>query len=283
MLASNFKKFSIKEVARSENKKADALSKIASTSFAHLTKQVLVEELKEKSTNKAEVLAIVEEEGNTWMTRIYEYLAEEILHAESKKQGRYGSNQDGTPRKESDTRMPRLPSSSSRAKKPISDNGKQFKDNPFKDWCEKLNIRQCFASVKHPQANSLVERANRSLGEGVKARLEKGSKDWIEEIPHVDMVQNNEALKLNMDLLEEKREQAAIREARSKAKMEKYYNSNVRNTSFKPGDFVYRNNDVSHAEDEGKLGPKWEGPYEVTEALAKGAYKLRDRNRKLLL
>ncbi|GJT95348.1 reverse transcriptase domain-containing protein [Tanacetum coccineum] len=33
----------------------------------------------------------------------------------------------------------------------ISDNGKQFRDNPFKDWCEKLCIRQCFASVKHPQ------------------------------------------------------------------------------------------------------------------------------------
>ncbi|GKA86335.1 reverse transcriptase domain-containing protein [Tanacetum coccineum] len=32
----------------------------------------------------------------------------------------------------------------------ISDNGKQFRDNPFKEWCEKLCIRQCFASVKHP-------------------------------------------------------------------------------------------------------------------------------------
>ncbi|GKA78267.1 reverse transcriptase domain-containing protein, partial [Tanacetum coccineum] len=45
----------------------------------------------------------------------------------------------------------------------ISDNGKQFQDNPFKDWCEKLCIRQHFASVKHPQTNGLVERANRSL------------------------------------------------------------------------------------------------------------------------
>ncbi|GKF15143.1 reverse transcriptase domain-containing protein [Tanacetum coccineum] len=35
----------------------------------------------------------------------------------------------------------------------VSDNGKQFNDNPFKDWCEKLNIIQCFASVKHPQSN----------------------------------------------------------------------------------------------------------------------------------
>ncbi|GJW60022.1 reverse transcriptase domain-containing protein, partial [Tanacetum coccineum] len=42
----------------------------------------------------------------------------------------------------------------------VSDNGKQFSDNPFKDWCEKLNITQRFASVKHLQSNGLVERAN---------------------------------------------------------------------------------------------------------------------------
>ncbi|GJW84785.1 hypothetical protein Tco_0157930 [Tanacetum coccineum] len=95
------------------------------------------------------------------------------------------------------------------------------------------------------------------------------------------MVQNNEALEINLDLLEERREEAAIQEAKSKAKMEKYYNAKVRNTSFKPGDIVYRNNDASQAEDIGKLGPKWEGPYKVTEALGKGAYK-RDRDRKQL-
>ncbi|GJU56536.1 reverse transcriptase domain-containing protein [Tanacetum coccineum] len=126
----------------------------------------------------------------------------------------------------------------------ISDNGKQFRDNPFKDWCEKLCIRQHFASVKHPQTNGLVERANRGLGEGIKARLGARNKKWIEEISHVlwvhrtmikssngdtpfsltygteavipaeigmptlrtaevDLVQNNEALEINLDLLEE--------------------------------------------------------------------------------
>ncbi|GJV81964.1 reverse transcriptase domain-containing protein [Tanacetum coccineum] len=69
-LAKSFKEFSIKQIPRSENKKADALSKIASTSFAHLSKQVLVEELKEKSINEKEILDVVEEEGNTWMTPI---------------------------------------------------------------------------------------------------------------------------------------------------------------------------------------------------------------------
>ncbi|GJX07063.1 hypothetical protein Tco_0194995 [Tanacetum coccineum] len=93
----------------------------------------------------------------------------------------------------------------------------------------------------------------------------------------VDLTGNDKALEISLDLIEEKREQAAIQEAKSKAKMEKYYNSKVRDTSFKPGDIVYRNNDASHTMDGGKLGPKGEGPYEVTEALGKGAYKLKDR------
>ncbi|GKB78116.1 hypothetical protein Tco_0945011 [Tanacetum coccineum] len=58
----------------------------------------------------------------------------------------------------------------------------------------------------------------------------------------------------------EKKEGAAILEAKSKAKMERYYNSKVRSTSFKPGDLVYRKNDASRAKDTWKLGPKWEGP-----------------------
>ncbi|GKE44839.1 reverse transcriptase domain-containing protein [Tanacetum coccineum] len=129
----------------------------------------------------------------------------------------------------------------------VSDNGKQFSDNPFKDWCEKLNITQRFTSVKHPQSNGLVERANRSLGEGIKARLGEVNKNWIEEIPHVlwahrtmikssngdtpfsltygtevvipaeigmptyrtavvDIVHNDDEIRLNLDLLEKKRE-----------------------------------------------------------------------------
>ncbi|GJY06353.1 reverse transcriptase domain-containing protein [Tanacetum coccineum] len=84
-LTSNFKEFSIKQVPQSENKKADALGKIASTSFAHLSKQALMEELKEKSINDKEVLAIVEEEGHTWITPICEYLTKEILPKDKKK------------------------------------------------------------------------------------------------------------------------------------------------------------------------------------------------------
>nr|GFB08492.1 reverse transcriptase domain-containing protein [Tanacetum cinerariifolium] len=72
----------------------------------------------------------------------------------------------------------------------------------------------------------------------------------------VDVVSNDDELRLNLDLLEERRELAAMNEARSKSKMMKYYNSRVRGVAFQPGDFVYRSNDASHAVAGGKLGPK---------------------------
>nr|GFC19556.1 reverse transcriptase domain-containing protein [Tanacetum cinerariifolium] len=68
----------------------------------------------------------------------------------------------------------------------------------------------------------------------------------------------------------------AICEAKAKSKMKGYYDAKVRGVSFRPGDFVYRANGTSHAEDARKLGPKWEGSYKVTEALGNGANKLRD-------
>nr|GFB56099.1 reverse transcriptase domain-containing protein [Tanacetum cinerariifolium] len=166
---------------------------------------------------------------------------------------------------------------------------KQLCDNPFKDWCVKLNIIQHFASVKHPQTNGLVERANRSLGEGIKARLDKHKGRWVEELSHVlwahrttikvstgdtpfSLVYGTEAVipaEIGMPTIR-------TAEAKAKSKMKGYYDAKVRGGSFRPGDFMYHANGVSHAEDAGKLGPKWEGPYEVTEALGNGAYKLRD-------
>ncbi|GJU13934.1 reverse transcriptase domain-containing protein [Tanacetum coccineum] len=78
-LAKSFKEFSIKQIPRSENKKADALSKIASTSFTHLNKQVaLWEELKEKSIHEKEILTWWKKKVNM-MTPICEYKTKEIL------------------------------------------------------------------------------------------------------------------------------------------------------------------------------------------------------------
>nr|GEU95864.1 hypothetical protein [Tanacetum cinerariifolium] len=96
----------------------------------------------------------------------------------------------------------------------ISDNGKQFRDNPFKDWCEKLNIKQrdtLFSLTYGTEAVIPVEIGIPSI-----------------RYAEVNQAENDKGLLLNLDILEEKREKAAVREARSKAKMEKYYNAKVR-------------------------------------------------------
>ncbi|GKE43023.1 hypothetical protein Tco_1470307 [Tanacetum coccineum] len=98
----------------------------------------------------------------------------------------------------------------------------------------------------------------------------------------VDAAYNKDELRLNLDLAEERRERAAIREAQAKLKMKRYYDTRVKNVTFRPGDFVYRSNDASHAVDGGKLGLKWEGPYEVMEALGDGAYRLRSADGTIL-
>ncbi|GJX39250.1 reverse transcriptase domain-containing protein [Tanacetum coccineum] len=85
---------------------------------------------------------------------------------------------------------------------------------------------------------------------------------------------NEEEIRLNLDLLTERRELAAIQEAKYKIKLEQYYNKKVHLTSFKPGEFVFRKNEASRVENQGKLGPKWEGPYRVEEAYQNGSYKL---------
>ncbi|GJV21592.1 reverse transcriptase domain-containing protein [Tanacetum coccineum] len=40
-------------------------------------------------------------------------------------------------------------------------------------------------AVAHPQANGLVERANRSLMEGIKTRLGREKAGWVDELPNV--------------------------------------------------------------------------------------------------
>nr|GEX32196.1 reverse transcriptase domain-containing protein [Tanacetum cinerariifolium] len=98
----------------------------------------------------------------------------------------------------------------------------------------------------------------------------------------INQVVNNEALLVNLDVLKEEQEKAAIQEAKSNAKMEKYYNAMVRNTTFKPGDFIYRSNETSHIKDNEKLGSKWEWPYKIVEALGKGAYMFENSNGEIL-
>ncbi|GJX15733.1 reverse transcriptase domain-containing protein [Tanacetum coccineum] len=61
-------------ISKAKNRKADALIKLAAVQFDHLSTEVLVEVLNERSIEAQEVNVVVEEEGPTWMTPIRDYL-----------------------------------------------------------------------------------------------------------------------------------------------------------------------------------------------------------------
>ncbi|GJU23460.1 reverse transcriptase domain-containing protein [Tanacetum coccineum] len=83
-LLKNFRYSEVQYIRRSQNRKSDALSKLASLTFDHLTKKVLVEKLMKKSIYKKQVAEATAEEGTSWMTPIMEYLVSGILPADKK-------------------------------------------------------------------------------------------------------------------------------------------------------------------------------------------------------
>ncbi|GKA11467.1 reverse transcriptase domain-containing protein, partial [Tanacetum coccineum] len=79
-----FDNYTIEHIRRNQNKKADALSKLASMTFKHLTKEVLVEVLSKLSIEEKEILQVETKEGESWMTPIHEYLVSGLLPEDQK-------------------------------------------------------------------------------------------------------------------------------------------------------------------------------------------------------
>ncbi|GJU04038.1 reverse transcriptase domain-containing protein [Tanacetum coccineum] len=282
----SFNNFQISHIPREDNKKMDALSKLAAVQCRGLTKGVLIEELNERSMDTAEVNTIVEEATRTWMTPIQEYikytrrcshqakyLIKEIhmgscgmpdgprravhkamnvgyfcpsMHQDANNEvSSYDSCQVYPP-------VPKLPKNDMisvtstwpfrkwgmdivgpfpeapgkvkylivavdyftkwiEAKAVTSITGRQVKNfifdnivcrfgllatiitnnetqlinDPFKSWAEGLGIKLVSTSVYHPQANGAMERANRSIMQGIKTRLHQEGGAWVEEFPNV--------------------------------------------------------------------------------------------------
>nr|GEZ91581.1 reverse transcriptase domain-containing protein [Tanacetum cinerariifolium] len=74
-----FKEYTVEHVRRNQNKKEDALSKLTSMTFKHLTKEVLVEVLTKRSIEEKEVLKVDTQERKSWMDPIHEYMLSRLL------------------------------------------------------------------------------------------------------------------------------------------------------------------------------------------------------------
>ncbi|KAH9715068.1 hypothetical protein KPL71_020894 [Citrus sinensis] len=166
----------------------------------------------------------------------------------------------------------------------VTDNGRQFDNHSFRDFCQNLGIELKYCSPSHPQSNGQVEAANKTIKRLLKTRLGAKNGAWVDELSgvlwayrtthktatgetpfalafrheavvpaeigttthrtnHFNEQENDEQICLNLDLLTERREQAAER-------------SSTKDST------------------QGVLGPNWEGPYRVKQIAGPGAYKL---------
>lgn len=202
----------------------------------------------------------------------------------------------------------------------ITDNGRQFDNHSFKAFCSSYHIDHRLTSVAHPQSNGQAEVTNRTILWDLKTRLEKEKGIWADELPNVlwayhttprdstgetpfklsfgmeavvpvEVLNESGRMKANqldvsttnaeLDLLDGVRERSAMRMMAYKRRAAKYFNRRVKPRAFQPGDLVLRES-AAAGHPPTKLGPNWEGPYEVIRNLGKGAYSLKDLDGKSL-
>nr|GEV65657.1 reverse transcriptase domain-containing protein [Tanacetum cinerariifolium] len=105
----------------------------------------------------------------------------------------------------------------------VTDNGTQLVNDPFKSWCERFKIKQMNTAVAHPRTYGSEDVIPTEIGMPTYRIIQFNEKNNEEE--------------MRLDLIQERRETAAIWEAKFKKKVKQYYKQNMP-VSFKVVDFI---------------------------------------------
>jgi hypothetical protein len=194
------------------------------------------------------------------------------------------------------------------------DNGTQFDAETFKDFYGQVGTKIHFASVRHPESNRLVERANGIIMTGIiKLIFNQPRGKWPDEFIKVVWSHNttisrstgftpfkllfgDEVITLGeakagsirtaasaedeadyhvaKDNIEGTRLQAVENINKYQAETIKWHDRKVRLKNIKPGHLVLRR--VANPDTIGKLQLKWEGHFLVVSSLRPGYYRLKD-------
>jgi hypothetical protein len=194
------------------------------------------------------------------------------------------------------------------------DNGTQFDAKAFKEFCDQIGTKIHFASVRHPESNGLVERANDIIMTRImKLIFNQPRGKWPDELikvvwshnttisrstgftpfkllfgdeaitPEEAKVGSIRTVALAEDEADNSVEKDAIEGTRLhdveninkyQAKTIKWRDRKVRLKNIKPGHPVLRR--VANPDTVGKLPLKWEGPFLVISSSRPGSYRLKD-------
>jgi transposase InsO family protein len=194
------------------------------------------------------------------------------------------------------------------------DNGTQFDAETFQNFCDQIGTKIHFASVRHPESNGLVERANDIIMTGImKLIFNQPRGKWPDELIKVVWSHNttvsrstgftpfkllfgDEAItpeeaktgsirttasvedeadyETTKDTIEETRLHAIEHINKYQAKTIRWRDRTVRLKNIKPGHLVLER--VANPDTVGKLQLKWEGPFLVVSSSRPGSYRLKD-------
>ncbi|XP_068498456.1 uncharacterized protein [Phaseolus vulgaris] len=176
-------------------------------------------------------------------------------------------------------------------KRLVSDNGTQFASHLLKKLCGDVGIQQVFASVEsanrvllrglkrrlekakgswaeevprivwayHTTEQSGTHETPFSLVYGCDAMIPVETQESSPRFQNFVAEDSNEERRMNLDLLDQVREEARVKAEAVKRKVERKYNSRIRPRQFRDGALVMRK--AHHYEMENKLSPKWTGPF----------------------
>jgi hypothetical protein len=194
------------------------------------------------------------------------------------------------------------------------DNCTQFDAETFKDFCDRIGTKIHFASVRHPESNGLLERANGIIMTGImKLIFNQPRGKWSDELIKVVWSHNtttsrstgftpfkllfgDEAItpeeaktgsirtttsaededdyQITKDTIEGTKLQAIEHINKYQAETIKCRDRKVRLKNIKQGHLVLRR--VANPDTVGKLQLKWEGPFLVVSSSRPGSYRLKD-------
>jgi transposase InsO family protein len=194
------------------------------------------------------------------------------------------------------------------------DNGTQFDVEAFKEFCEQIGTKTHFPSVRHPESNGLVERANGTIMTGImKLIFNQPRGKWPDElikvvwshnttisrstgftpfkllfgdeaitpeeakagsIRTVASVEDEADCSMAKDAIEGIRLQAVENINKYQAETVKWLDRKVRLKNIKPGHLVLRR--VANPDTVGQLQLKWEGPFLVVSSSRPSSYRLKD-------
>ncbi|XP_058180011.1 uncharacterized protein LOC131298545 [Rhododendron vialii] len=149
----------------------------------------------------------------------------------------------------------------------LSDNGSQFVASAFKAFYAKRHITIHNSSVAYPQGSTPF-----AMAYGMEAILPLSTMLPTVRMENFNPVDNNALVGTELDLAEELRDNANLRQAAYQQKVARGYNRTVRARPFNVGDLVLRM--VTEASKLTKLKDPYEGPYRVVEKIGHGVYKL---------